>query len=50
MDARNDANLDAKSVDIKKLIDFLQHNPFYIPPKEIERGLLSWLYNLIFNH
>ena len=40
--------------DLKKLIEFLLQNPTFIPPEAgshaDEKGLLAWLYNLIFGH
>ena len=40
--------------DLKKLIEYLRQNPTFVPPGLVlngaDKGLLAWLYNLIFGH
>ena len=51
-----DERITVKQPDYKKLIEFLLRNPTFVPPgvdlthAGEEKGLLAWLYNLIFGH
>ena len=53
MDERMDELMKVK-LDLKMLIEYLRQNHIFLPPEldlnGAEKGLLAWLYNLIFGH